>query len=141
MKHLLILLVSAQIDYIDYSQMKFSGGLTPDMVSNNNRIINDNFQAVLNYHLGAELQIPFTEIRVRAGAMYLPSPYEGDPSEFDKIYLNAGAGFIAGDSFSLDVAYSYGFWDTIGDNYGTDLSRTYQKIDTHSVYLTTSFKF
>jgi hypothetical protein len=139
--NLLIALVSAQIDYIDYTQMKFSGGLTPDVVGNNNKNIKDNFQPVLNYHLGGELTIPFTEIRVRAGVMYLPSPYEGDPSEFDKIYLNAGAGFVAGDSFAVDAVYSYGFWDTIGDNYGADLSRTYQKIDTHSVYLTTSFKF
>ena len=72
--------------------------------------------------------------------MYLPSPYIDDPSEFDKIFLNAGGGFIANDAFSFDIVYSYGFWDTIGDNYGTNLSRTYQKIDTHSVYLTTAFK-
>ena len=139
--NLLLVLVSAQIDYIDYTQMKFSGGLTPDVVGNNNKNINDNFQPVLNYHLGAELTIPFTEIRVRAGAMYLPSPYVDDPAEFDKIYLTAGAGFVAGDAFAFDLVYSYGFWDTIGDNYGTGLSRTYQKIDTHSVYLTSSFKF
>jgi hypothetical protein len=138
--NLLLVLVSAQIDYIDYTQMKFSGGLTPDERGNINKNINNNFQAVLNYHLGAELTIPFTEIRARAGVMYLPSPYIDDPSEFDKIFLNVGGGFVAGDAFSLDVVYSYGFWDTIGDNYGADLSRTYQKIDSHSVYLSSSFK-
>jgi hypothetical protein len=138
--NLLILLVSAQIDYIDYTQMKFSDGLTPDVIGDINKKINNNFEAVLNYHLGAEFKIPFTEIRFRAGVMYLPSPYIDDPSEFDKIFLNAGGGFIANDAFSFDIVYSYGFWDTIGDNYGTNLSRTYQKIDTHSVYLTTAFK-
>lgn len=133
--------VSAQATFIDYSQMEFSGNLTKDLISGNNKIIIENFRPVLNYNLGAELRIPFTELRARAGLMYLPSPYENDPENFDRIYLTLGAGLVAGQALKFDVAYSYGFWETYGDNYGENLSRIYQKIDSHTVLITTTVMF
>ncbi len=133
--------VAGDVKFIDYTQMEFSDGLTRGMVSHNNKLIKENFRPVLNYHLGGEVQIPFTEIRGRIGAMYLPSPYDGDPENFDKIFFTAGAGIIAGDALSLDVAYSYGFWETYGDNYGIDQSRIYQEITSHTILITTTILF
>ncbi|NOX66863.1 MAG: hypothetical protein GXO85_13985 [Chlorobi bacterium] len=136
--NLSLLKVTGQATFIDYSQMEFSGDLIKDLISGNNKIIKENFRPVLNYNLGAELRIPFTQIRGRAGIMYLPSPYDNDPENFDRVYLTLGAGIIAGDALRFDVAYSYGFWDTYGDNYSTNQSRVFQKIETHTVLITTT---
>jgi hypothetical protein len=136
-----LLNINAQATFIDYSQMEFSGDLNLSMIKENNRVINANFRSVLNYNLGAELKIPFTEIRARAGIMYYPSPYKGDPIEFNRFYLNAGAGIVASESLIFDVAYSYGFWDTYSDNYGAGQSRVFQSVSSHTVLITTTIMY
>ena len=133
--------VSAQATFIDYSQMEFSGNLNKDLINGNNKIIKENFRPVLNSNIGAEVKIPFTEIRGRAGLMYLPSPYVDDPKNFNRIYLTLGAGIVAGQTFKFDVAYSYGFWETYGDNYSIDQSRIFQEIDSHTILITTTIMF
>lgn len=130
--------ISAQATVIDYSQMEFSGNLTKELINGNNKIIKENFRPVINYNLGAEVRIPWTEIRGRAGLMYLPSPYENDPENFDRVYLTLGAGIFVNQSLKFDVAYSYGFWETYGDNYSSNQSRVYQKINSHTVLITTT---
>ena len=130
--------VNAQATFIDYSQMEFSGNLTKELINGNNKIIKENFRPVINYNMGAEVRIPWTELRGRAGLMYLPSPYENDPENFDRIYLTLGAGIFVGQALKFDVAYSYGFWETYGDNYSSNQSRVYQKIDSHTVLITTT---
>ena len=136
-----LLSINAQATFIDYSQMEFSGDLNSSLIKENNRVINANFKSVLNYNLGAELKIPFTEIRARAGIMYYTSPYKGDPSEFDRVYLNAGAGIVASESLKFDIAYSYGFWDTYSDNYGAGQSRVFQEISSHTILVTTTIMY
>ena len=136
-----ILNVSAQATFVDYSQLKFSGDIDESIISNNNRIMNSNLKSTLNLNLGAELKIPFTEISVRAGAMYFPSPYKDDPQSFDRMFLTAGAGIIAGDVFQFDVAYSYGFWDSYSDNYGINQSKVLQNISSHTIVLSTTILY
>ncbi|MCF6270755.1 MAG: hypothetical protein L3J41_13655 [Melioribacteraceae bacterium] len=133
--------INAQATFIDYSQMKFSGNLDQSIIRENNRVINSYFKGVLNYNLGAELKIPFTEIRARAGIMYYTSPYIDDPQNFDRVYLTAGAGIMAGNALKFDVAYSYGFWDTYSDNYGTNQSRVFQEISSHTILITTTIMY
>ncbi len=135
---LYLLTINAQATFIDYSQMEFSGNLDPEIIRENNKVINANMRAILNYNVGAELRIPFTEIKVRAGIMYYTSPYKDDPKSFDRVYLNAGAGIFAGDTLRFDVAYSYGFWDTYIDNYGVNQSRVFQSITSHTIIVTTT---
>lgn len=136
-----LLHINAQVTFIDYSQMEFSGNLDQSIIRENNRVINSNFRAALNYNLGAELKIPFTEISARAGIMYYTSPYKNDPQNFDRVYLTAGAGIMAGDALKFDVAYSYGFWDTYSDNYGTNQSRVFQEISSHTILITTTIMY
>ncbi len=138
---LYLLNINAQATFIDYSQMEFSGDIESYMIKENNRIIKNNFNATLNLNLGAELKIPFTEIRLRTGVMYYPSPYKDDPQNFDKVFLTAGAGIVAGESLKFDVAYSYGFWDAYNDNYGVGQSRVFQSISSHTILVTTTVMF
>ncbi|MBU0473470.1 MAG: hypothetical protein KKF62_04850 [Bacteroidetes bacterium] len=136
-----IININAQATFIDYSQMEFSGDIEQSIIKDNNRVINDNFRAALNYNLGAELRVPNTGICARAGLMYYESPYKDDPTSFDRVYLNAGAGIEVNESIKFDLAYSYGFWDTYSDNYGSDLSRVSQKVDSHTFMLTTTIMY
>jgi hypothetical protein len=87
------------------------------------------------------MRIPLTGITARAGMMYQTSPYKNDPSSFDKVYLNTGAGIEISDGIRFDFAYSYGFWDTYSDNYGSDLSRVNQSISSHTFLLTTTIMY
>jgi len=38
--------------------------------------------------------------------MYYTSPYVDDPQNFDRVFLTAGAGIMAGNALKFDVAYS-----------------------------------
>lgn len=136
-----LLNINGQITFIDYSQMEFSGDLDKSIITQNNKIINSDLKSTLNYNLGAELKIPFTEIRARAGIMYYASPYVDDPVEFDRVYLSVGAGIVASEVVKFDIGYSYGFWDTYSDNYGFDQSRVHQSISVHTILLSTTFVY
>lgn len=133
--------INAQATFVDYSQMEFSGDLEASAIQTNNRIINANLKSVLNLNLGAEVKIPFTGISARAGIMYYPSPYKEDPKNFNKVFLNAGVGITASDALQFDVAYSYGFWDTYSDNYGTGQSRVFQTVASHTILITTTIAY
>lgn len=136
----------AEITYIDYTQMGFTDGFeTPDR-SLRNKEIKELFTHTFNLKTGVEFRLPFTGLSARVGAQYQPSPYIDAPlniqgkyaerSSYDKIYLSAGLGIRSGDNLSVDVGYTYGFWDDITDNYGLNLSRVNQNIELHNIIAT-----
>lgn len=137
------LIFSGGLSFIDYTQMEFSSGLNASDMSYNNKDIKENFRSTLNYNLGAEYTIPEIDLRLRGGFMLKPSAYKADEntSDFDKKYITGGIGFLVDESFAFDVAYAYGWWKDLGDNYGTNVSRTYQDINTNNLVFTFSCRF
>lgn len=137
------LIVSGDLTYIDFTQMEFKSGgdLDAATISANNKDIKQLFRAVLNYNLGAEYTIPTVNLRLRGGFILNPSPYQGDPSERDRKYITGGIGFLAEEAFAFDLGYAYGWWKDIGDNYGANVSRTYQDIKSHNLILSVSYRF
>ncbi len=137
------LIISGSVTFIDYTQMEFDndGDLDFQSIYQNNRDIKDLFRSVINWKLGAELIVPSTNLRLRGGFMMDPSAYDGDPSERDKKYLTGGIGFLSDEAFSFDLAYVYGWWKDIGDNYGTNVSRFNQDIKFHNLIFTVSHRF
>ncbi|MEI7810893.1 MAG: outer membrane protein transport protein [Ignavibacteria bacterium] len=135
--------VSAGISYIDYTGMEFTGGLSSMLMALNNKDIKEQFRGVVNYNLGAEYTIPEIDLRVRAGFMMNPSPYISDQnvSDYDKKYITGGLGFLADESFAFDIAYAYGWWKDIGDNYGVNVSRTNQDIKSRNMIFTVTYRF
>ncbi len=120
--NLFILTGTAEVTYIDYTQMRFSDGLDVPARSAINKVIIDEYSQIFNLKAGAEFRIPFTGLSVRAGAMYLPSPLKGDPMDFDKKYLTAGAGIKSGEgAIEFNVAYILGFWDELSGAYGPNI--------------------
>jgi long-subunit fatty acid transport protein len=70
-----------------------------------------------------------------------PSGFKDDESDYDRKYLTAGLGYIIDGMIGVDLGYAYGWWKDFGDNYGTNLSRTFQDIKVHNFMLTTTYRF
>lgn len=132
---------SASAKYIDYSQMEFSDGFNSDDRFDKNEEITANFESTLNWNIGLEVSLPFPALKLRGGFIYLPSPYKEDDSDFDKKYITAGLGFPLAKRLLVDFAYIHGWWKNFGDNYGTDLSRTYQDIKVDKIVFSLSYIF
>ena len=137
------LILSAQGTLMDYSQMKFEdiSGLGTTNVEDINTNIKDQLAAVFNYNFGLEYTFPQIGIRLRGGYIVQPSPYKGDPSEYDHKYLTGGIGFLVDETMGLDLAYAYGWWKDFGDNYDTNVSRTYQDVNVNKLILTATYRF
>ena len=137
------IIVSAEATYIDYSELKFKNpdGLTSSYIADVNKEIKDILRPVINYNFGFEYTVPTIGLRLRGGYLVQPSAFEDDASDFDHKYLTGGLGFLTNGSIGIDVAYAYGWWKDIGDNYGSNVSRTFQDIKTHNVMLTTTYRF
>lgn len=125
----------------DYASAEFSFGFDKYVRMDKNKEINDLLRTVVNINLGAENYFPSFGLTIRAGFMYKPSPFKNDPKEYDKKYLTAGIGYRLSKKLNLDVAYAYGWWKDIGDNYGSNLSRTYQDITVGNLLTTLKYYF
>jgi long-subunit fatty acid transport protein len=141
--NLVYLIITGQASIIDYTQMEFKNpeGIDQSFFSEQNSVIKQTMRVAYNGNIGAELTIPLLPIKFRAGAIYQQSPFEADDPEFDRKYLTAGVGFNFEGVFGIDIAYAYGWWKDIGDNYDANVSRTYQDIKQQTVMLTTTFRF
>lgn len=132
----------AEITYIDYTQMKFSDGLDVPERSNLNKKIIDTYTQTFNVKVGAEFRLPFTGLSARAGAMYIPYPVADTPQDFDRKYLTAGLGIKSGEgAMEFNVAYIYGFWDQLSEDYGSGVSEIYQKIVSQNIVASLSLRF
>src|SRR5690606_20889727 len=141
--NLMGLIVSAEGTLIDYTQIEFDDpeGLSEQYIAGINKNIKDNLTTVLNYNLGVEYTIPNIGLRLRGGFFVQPSAYKDDPADFDKKYLTAGIGFLTEGTIGIDLGFAHGWWKDIGDNYGSNISRTFQDIRFNKVILTTTYRF
>ena len=131
--------LSGNATYIDYSKMEFEGGLDFNATLDKNADIVDLMRSVINLNAGIEYILPNSGIALRGGFMLMPSPFKDDPGEYDKKFITAGIGYNFSQSSSVNIAYVYGWWNDIGDNYGVNVSRTFQEIKFQN--FVTSFKF
>lgn len=141
------IMISGEAEYTDWTQMEFknpSGNISG--LTKKNAYIKSIFRATTNLRAGAEYAIPDTDIRLRGGFVYHPSPFEGDPSSFAQKYVTAGIGLALQSSVFIDVAYARGSWDTFHVNYVSDnpnapASRTDESITTNNLLFTISYRF
>ena len=133
---------TAEITYIDYTQMKFSGDLdVPEQSALNKKII-DTYTQTVNLKIGAEFRLPFTGLSARAGAMYIPYPVADAPTEFDRKFLTAGLGIRSGEgAMDFNVAYVYGFWDQVAEDYGSSIQPITQSILSQNILASLSLRF
>lgn len=135
------LAVSGDLEYTDWRTMKFVTSRSELLAEN--RLIKNIYRPTMNLRAGAELTLWELGLKLRGGVQYRPSPYEGDPREFDQQHYSAGAGFRLEENVWLDAGYSFGTWKTFRDNYaiGSFVSRTDERVKTHHAIVTLSFVF
>lgn len=124
------LLLNAEGSYTDYTQLSIENPerLSSQFVGSVNKDIINSLDQVFTYNLGAEYTIPTTGLRIRGGYFVQPSAYKNDPTQFDKKYVTAGIGFLLAENIGVDIGYAHGWWENIGDNFGENVSRTFQDI-------------
>lgn len=137
------LIASAEATLIDYSQIEFSNkaGLGEDYVAGLNKDVKELLGAVINYNLGLEYTLPQIGLRLRGGFFAKPSAYKEDDQTFDKKYFTGGIGFLAEDAVGIDIGFAHGWWKDYGDNYGVNLSRTFQDVSVNHLILTVTYRF
>lgn len=132
--------IGTSAEFIDYKQMEFTEGLNAEDISYNNSDIKELFRMVTNFNAGAEYTFS-NGLSLRGGFIYKRSPYKDDPSSYDKKYITAGLGYKLNKRISIDAAYSYGWWENFGDNYGSGVSRTYQKLNRSNLLFAINYAF
>jgi long-subunit fatty acid transport protein len=135
------LLLSGDLEYTDWTQIQWADNAD---LEKDNIALKKNFRSTTNYSVGGELEIPKTDLRVRAGYAYKPSPFAGDPSSYNQKIVTAGAGVLLQNNVMFDVVAAFGSMKTYHNNYGpaaSNLSRTDESITTTHVDFTVSYRF
>jgi hypothetical protein len=137
------LILSGQLNFINYTELEFSDaeGLSQSYISDQNKKIKSLLRHTINYNLGAEYTVPNIGLRLRGGYIFQKSPFDDDDTEFDKKYITGGVGILTDGVIGIDIGYAYGWWKDIGDNYSSNLSRTFQDIKFHKFIITTTYRF
>ncbi len=135
------LTLAADFNFMDYTQMKFDGGLQPAITSENNKQIKEVFKSVFNYSAGMEYTLPVFELTLRAGYILQKSPYIDDTQGFDKKFYTFGLGFKPSRNVAFDLAVLRGSWNDFIDNYGAGISRVNQNIDKNKFLLTVRYLY
>ncbi len=58
-----------------------------------------------------------------------------------KIQNGSICGILIEDSFTIELAYTHGWWSDYGDNYGVNVSRTFQDIQVDNLFLNLTSRF
>ena len=125
---------TAEVTYIDYTQMQYSSGLDVPQMSGLNKDIIGTYTQTFNVKAGAEFRLPFTGLSFRAGAMIIPYPVADTPFEQDRKYITAGAGITSGDgAIEFHLAGILGFWDQVSVDYGTSVSQVNETITSYNI--------
>ena len=108
-----IFLLSAAAEYSDWSQLRYE---MPDdrnsedysALLNQNEFFSSDYQAVLSWGLGAEINLMRNTLSLRGGYRSVPSPVKDAKDSYNKEYFTAGLGFKLDEGTYLDVAYILG---------------------------------
>lgn len=99
-------LLSADVDFVDYSNIRFSSnsGNSISVINENNTEVKGNYKSAVNYRVGGELKVNEL-ISIRAGYGVNGSAYKDDSDkDFDTQFMSGGIGYRYGNYF-FDLAY------------------------------------
>ncbi len=137
------LILAGDAEYTDWTELEFTND-NPDLISEN-RVIRDILQATTNLRGGAELTLWRWDLKLRGGVVYNPSPYKGDPKDFNQLYYTAGLGLLVDYNVTINAGYATGTWKTFRDNYSIagfpQASRTNESVNSSTFNVTLSYRF
>ena len=132
------LVLAADVQLTDWTQVEFADA-DPSVMQQNNDI-KTLFRTTFDYRFGAEYEFKDIGLRLRGGYMFNRSPFEGDPSKFDRKAVTGGIGILLGESTMIDLAVVHGWWETFVYNYSAT-SRVDQKTTANTAMLTLTHRF
>lgn len=133
------LLLSGQVQFIDYYHLRFSSG--PYYIGDKNAEIKDMLTGAFNYNIGLEFLIPRLPVKLRGGFIYQTSPFRGDPAEYDEKYFTMGLGIGATRTMELNLAYIHGWTKNFGDLYGAGEARYFTDNTADKFMMTFNFRY
>jgi hypothetical protein len=138
------LMLTGEVEYTDWTQMEFRNAASEVMAYNTQ--IKSEFRPTANLHVGAEYELVPGSLQIRGGFAYLPSPYNGDPSDYAQKYITGGLSFALQNTIIVELAYAHGAWKNYRINYdyvvnGVQTSRVDEDITTNTILGTVSYRF
>lgn len=115
-----IFMVSASVDYRDWSQLKYE---VPDDrprdsyvdLLNQNQVFKDDFKSVTIFSFGGEISLLDDRLKLRGGFREVPSPIKELGADYNKKYVSSGLGYQVDKSTIIHLTYVRGSWK--GDKY------------------------
>ncbi len=138
-------LLSADLEYQNYSKMKFrKGGDGSEGFPDLNAEITDEIKNVFNFRVGTEVKIT-NKFSGRLGTEFYGNPYKNsveDDSYLTRAMMNGSVGFgYAVNNFSLNAAYRQSLMKSSQNNEQPNFYQLSQKENNGQVMLTFVFKF
>jgi long-subunit fatty acid transport protein len=140
------LVLAGDAEYTDWTQVQFDSN-DPYLVAENQAIKTGLFRETWNLRGGAEFSLVDLGLKLRAGMVYKPSPYQADAghTDRDELYYTGGIGIALEGGTSVNVAYSYGTWKTFRYNYSIagipEASKTDEAVKNSLINVTLAFRF
>ncbi|MBN1782809.1 outer membrane protein transport protein [bacterium] len=121
-------LVSGDIELIDYSQIKYITDPAFEMTSkaSANILIRQRLRNVKNISAGAELDVPRMPLLIRGGVAFLENPVQNAQKDKRTVW-SMGIGYRFSDQFHLDLAYGHTEWNGVTDRFVTKENITSSK--------------
>jgi long-subunit fatty acid transport protein len=115
------LLLTADVFWFDYSQIRFDSDLTDTngqyIDVSINQEIRSNYTSTLGYAVGVEMLLPIANAKLRAGHRMDPNYEQDAPSEMDQQTFALGLSVVPIPQLKLDAALSFTTWQRdLSDN-------------------------
>jgi len=125
--------VAADLAYTDWSQSEYKDS---PWISQYNDLLRQAYQEQLAFGGGAELKVPQTTMKVRAGIRHAQLPYNDSLTVDSRMTYSVGVGFVFDGSMALDLAGSWSEWAGGNPLFGFD-----EKYTRYQIVLTTAYRF
>jgi hypothetical protein len=130
-------LISADYEYVNYSQARFNS--TYDSYQDINDQIKSTYMSWGNIRVGTEWRIQ--DFRIRGGFAYFSNPYQDNLNNSERYQVSGGLGYRS-KYFFADVSY---VWSQMKENYylynSAELNPSLNTYHTHTVLTTVGFRF
>jgi hypothetical protein len=136
------LLLAADVEHTDWTQIEWTDNPS---LERGNVALQSKFRATIGYRVGAEFDVPGTDVRLRGGYSLTPSPYKGDPSSYDQVLYTGGIGIFIQRNILLDGAVGFGSSKSFRNQYTfpgiANASRSDEALSTTNINFTVSYRF
>jgi len=135
------IVISADLEYNDWSQMRYTSEPPVSNQYRKNLDFKQNFQPTATIRLGGEFTVPLINTQLRAGAIRQPSPLKDASEKADRNFLTLGCGILLDKQVKLDVAYVRGWWEREGTYLSEYFDNISETIKVDKIYATMSIRF